>query len=253
MTDCEEAARFGGSVQCPLYGTSDGKETTHWVLGIVGAVVLAGAVIVLPVHFWDSEENGQGIGVRVNIEDPAARAKRAEAALRKAGALDANTQGGAIRKIVQEAASGLETIRIGTKIGTPEWQKLVLNKGGKGVDAIRFRVPKGPSQNLYWAMVLPEGKADVWELCAAKGEVGGQMARREDSFETFTNFPEQVPKEGKLILQRLSGEHLEGGNEYVIWFHFTTQEPVEIWTAITLRRKGNRDWRVFEVMGLKLK
>ena len=222
----------------------NGTKPVIWGLGICAALILAVTTVQL-VQRW--RENP------ASSSEPQVRDMRVTTTLENAAALDPNRDVRAIQKIVQQAAASFEQMRVGQKIGIADWQKLVLNRAGKGVDALRFRIPQGPRQNLYWAMILPQGKADVWQLCAAKGEMRGQLTRRDGTMEEFSNLPKTAPKPGTLVMQRMLGEPLEPGKDYLIWFHFTTTEPVELWTAITVRRQGNREWKVMDVLGLKQK
>jgi hypothetical protein len=111
--------------------------------------------------------------------------------------------------------------------GQAAFEKIVLNARGAKFDAFRFRVPVAEGdRRLMWAFGVPTGKLAGWFIAPVEGEApkfvkfhrGGAYAG--------------VPEGYGTVLQRTETP-LRGGAEYVLWFQFKVDEPVDFHVALT--------------------
>ena len=124
-----------------------------------------------------------------------------------------------------------------------------MNARGAAFDAFRFRVPaEGGERRLVWCFAYPPGTAKGWYAAP----VGGDAPK-------FRNFHvaksvDGVPAGHAAILQR-SETPLRPGADYVIWFQFKVDTPVEMQFALACLPfvKSDRDGLapLAEALGLK--
>ena len=129
--------------------------------------------------------------------------------------------------------------------GKQEFHKLRLenpvNIEGKDYYGFRFTVPQRAShEDLVWAFISPNVSTGFtgWYILPGTGETGAEaMADGKeqffDGFEDYLYFPranypelhELSPTGGKsLVVQHLSGNSLEDGKEYFIYFEFKSHK-----------------------------
>jgi hypothetical protein len=133
---------------------------------------------------------------------------------------------------LQSVAGRFAVISPASEAGKAQWAAVTLNQRGKRVDAVRLRVPEGGRRDLVWAFAYPEKTLDRWYILPAKGPAG----------QGFKNFWKATPRQAfgsnepklKVIVQSHSGEYLEPGEEYVLWFRFTDDQPATLWIKAAL-------------------
>ncbi len=118
---------------------------------------------------------------------------------------------------------------------TPKaYSKLMLNTGKAKFDAFRFRVPDGKANaNLDWEFVYAKRAGlDSWYIEPVDGKLKGFESFRpsEDWQEDFA----ELPAQNHRVVQDLPGGRLVPGAEYVIWFTFTDEKPVELFVRLGL-------------------
>ncbi len=130
-----------------------------------------------------------------------------------------------------------------TAKGSPKRQTLTFNKNaveieGDRYDGIRFKVTRsGPEtekklQHLAWAFVPPPN-LHSWYIVAKSGKMTGFANFYTVGKDELPKFVSAKPDEAAdLYLQNLDGEHLEEGQEYLIFFRFTDDKPVEMSLAL---------------------
>ena len=146
------------------------------------------------------------------------------ARLREAAAADQAQRG----VILAEIASSLPTMAVSDTPGKSAFSKLVLNTHGAAFDAFRFRVPaEGGDRRLVWAFAYPPGTAKGWFIVPVSGDA--------PQFKRFHQAPRLagtgVPEGHAVLLQRTETP-LRPGAEYVLWFQFKVETPVEMWFAL---------------------
>jgi len=124
--------------------------------------------------------------------------------------------------------------------GRPAFETLTLTNpvliGGKKYYGFRFNVPPRTNrEDLVWSFVLPEPPSFTgWYILPQTGRMEGF----ENYFYIERNiFPDEdalTPSNGsRLILQSLSGDALENGQSYLIWFGFKGGNPAHVSLAFT--------------------
>lgn len=139
---------------------------------------------------------------------------------------------------VQAAAADLPSVTPEESAKPRNFRKVTLNADKTRLDGFRFRVPDGQAVwNLSWEFVYPKGAATfTWGLAAREGAVDGfrNFARKDNYAEKGAD----LPAENRRVTQRLSGGKLRGGAEYVIWFAFDGDQPVDIHVRLGLTPAG---------------
>jgi hypothetical protein len=173
-----------------------------------------------------------------------------EGALAKLSGLDLKNDGEEFRTLLQSVAGSFAEIRPGTKWGEVKWERVVLNRAGKGVDALRFTTPTDGPRNLVWAFVYPKGMPKGWGIRSTKGRMYGFKEFEAPEAEAFTELP-GIGRPAAVVLQRHAAEHLKPGREYLLWFRFKTSEPVEMQVGVDLVRPEEDTGTIAEALGLK--
>lgn len=107
------------------------------------------------------------------------------------------------------------------------FEPVTMNRRGVAFDAFRFRVPAAErKQRLAWAFAYPPGTAKGWFIAPMGGD-----APKFAKFHRGGKY-EGVPEDYAALLQR-SETPLEAGAEYVLWFQFKVETPVEMRVALT--------------------
>ena len=182
---------------------------------------------------------------------PAVSDEAFDAALEKAAAAKPGME--PFVAALQSVAGRFTVIEPATEPAGGSFRAVELNTRGKKVDAVRFRVPEGERRDLFWALAIPKG-LDRWYIAPVEGPAGTG----------FTSFQKAAPS--KLfkgdpptditggIVQALSGQHLEPGREYLVWFVFKDEKPANAFVAMALiPSKGKpNDNGAFKALGLPL-
>jgi hypothetical protein len=122
---------------------------------------------------------------------------------------------------------------------------LVLNRqpvlvSGARVDAVRLRVPAGGG-DLVWAFAIPR-HCSSWYIIPATGSGPGFtnfMPARHWREATWPSDPSYRP-----FLQALPAAQLKPGNDYLIWFEFTTEAPATVHAAARFAPSLAGEWAV---------
>lgn len=129
------------------------------------------------------------------------------------------------------------------------FEPLTMNRHGVAFDAFRFRVPgKEGERRLAWAFAYPPGTAKGWFIASM-----GSDAQKFVKFHKGGKY-EGVPSDYATLLQR-SETPLKAGAEYVLWFQFKVDTPVEMRIALSCipYDKADRDalGAIEKALGLK--
>jgi len=111
--------------------------------------------------------------------------------------------------------------------GQATFLPITMNRAGVAFDAFRFRVPGTEGERrLAWAFAYPPGSAKGWYIAPAGGD-----APKFVKFHKGGKY-QGVPAEYATLMQR-SDTPLKAGAEYVLWFGFKVNTPVEMRVALT--------------------
>jgi len=146
------------------------------------------------------------------------------ARLREAGTADEAGR----NRILQQIASYLPELVPCAAAGGAVFVKHRMNARGAAFDAFRFRVPaEGGDRRLVWAFAYPPGTAKGWYVAPVAGE-GPKF--RKFHLAKHVESPD-VPAGHAVIFQR-SETPLRAGEEYILWFQFKVETPVEMHFAL---------------------
>ena len=144
----------------------------------------------------------------------------------------AETQGAKFTEPLQSVAARFREVPVAPEPGKPLWHKVTLNRRGKKIDAVRFRVPEGEKRGMAWAFI-PPANVGGWYIIPTAGEMKG-----------FTKFfrpgaqkvlGAKAPEGAKQVfLQSLGAAHLKPGGEYLLWFRFRDDKPAPLYVTIAL-------------------
>jgi hypothetical protein len=165
--------------------------------------------------------------------DPAAGPEITDKQLDQAlTAAAAQTQGAAFTTPLQSVAPRFREVPTSPEPGKLLWHKLTLNKRGKKLDAIRFRVPDGEARGMVWAFI-PPANLGGWYIIPTAGEM--------DGFKRFFRpgarqvLGAKAPEGAKqVLLQSLGAAHLKPGAEYLLWFRLRDEKPAPLYVTIAL-------------------
>lgn len=118
------------------------------------------------------------------------------------------------------------------------FQTLELNKPVV-IDEINFygfrlKIPKRTNQeDFVWAFPEPKPRF-FWFIIPRTGIMSGFHEFHREPMDAFKDLGQLFPvNANRLIIQRLSGDELEDGQEYLIWFAFAQQKPTQISLTFT--------------------
>lgn len=139
--------------------------------------------------------------------------------------------------------------------GHATFEPVTMNRAGVAFDALRFRVPGTEGgRRLAWAFAYPPGTAKGWFIAPVGGD-----AQRFVGFHTGGKCHKGVKYEGvpgdyATILQR-SEAPLRAGQEYILWFQFKVETPIEMRVALACipfdRAERDAPATVESALGLK--
>ncbi|HEY1661357.1 MAG TPA: sigma-70 family RNA polymerase sigma factor [Verrucomicrobiae bacterium] len=122
--------------------------------------------------------------------------------------------------------------------GQPAFQTLTLTNpvsiSNSTYYGFRFQVPSRMNEeDFVWAFVQPESFSG-WYIMPQTGIMGGFINYFYTPKNIYPAADGLFPLNGRrMILQSLSGENLEDGHTYLIWFNFTQNHPRRISVAFT--------------------
>src|SRR5687768_16322237 len=135
--------------------------------------------------------------------------------------------------MLRSVASRFPLLSVSTEPGSAIWNKLTLNRRGKWIDAIRFRVPDGEPRDLLWAMISNETRYE-WYIFAVDGQPMTGFSRNW-YYKPQDVLGDRTPAGAKdLMFQTLPASCLRPGAEYVIWLKFRHGKPRPTYVAINL-------------------
>ena len=112
--------------------------------------------------------------------------------------------------------------------GQAAFEKIVLNGRGIAFDAFRFRVPATEGEHrLVWAFAFPHPAMKGWFIAPVGGDAPKFVKFHKGGKYEGTG----VPAENVTLLQR-SETPLKAGAEYILWFQFKVETPVEMQIAL---------------------
>ena len=109
-----------------------------------------------------------------------------------------------------------------------------VNIDGVAFYGFRFKVPKRTAQeDFVWAFGMPN-PAFNWYIAPQTGSMAGFEDFFREPRAAYEGLGHLFPTAGtQVVLQRLHGELLEDEQEYLIWFAFRAQKPLNISLAFT--------------------
>jgi hypothetical protein len=113
-----------------------------------------------------------------------------------------------------------------TTAGQAAFEKVAMNGRGISFDAFRFRVPATEDEHrLVWGFAIPPGVLKGWYIAPVQGDA--------PKFVKFHRAGKYVgmPDGHAAVLQR-SETPLKAGAEYILWFQFKVETPVEMAVAL---------------------
>jgi hypothetical protein len=130
------------------------------------------------------------------------------------------------RRAAQRGAADLRQIT--PERGEPRtYTKLTLNAAGTRLDGFRFQTPEGKTDwDLHCEFVAPGAVIDTWGIAAREGEMPGFWF-----FRAWWDYQEggaELPPQNRRIVPLLGAERLKPQREYVVWFTFPQNEPVDV-------------------------
>jgi hypothetical protein len=107
-----------------------------------------------------------------------------------------------------------------------KYTQLTLNGSRTWLDAIRFHTPAGKSAwDLDWEFVVPSGVHVQWYIIPRTGKMQGFT-----TFHSENDYREagvNLPAKNFRVVQPLHGGVLQPASEYIIWFRFDTNVPMD--------------------------
>ena len=145
--------------------------------------------------------------------------------------------------------------------GEMEFTQVMLNQGGAGFDAIRFRTKTGYNWQMIWCYAAPVpsrpedpewGNLRNWYIIRRNGEMKG-FTHQGNSFSGAGYQDAPWDDRQMLTIQELSAAPLLPNEEYLIWFCYEDERPVEQFLQICLVPwdSWRRPTSVQSVFGLK--
>jgi len=145
---------------------------------------------------------------------------------------EAEKLGNQFEAAVKKMAPNLVSIQP-EETATPKgYTKLTMNLEKANFGAIRFRVPEGKGKwNLDWEFVYAKGAGPkLWNIEAVDGKMTGSsvVSSTGNWQEDFAD----LPAKNNRYTQQFSNGEFNSGGEYVIWFTFADEKPVELFVRI---------------------
>jgi len=270
--DVEVAVRDGGTVDIVLYPRMVGERLdSRRSTDRAGLVAKLGATDIAPLA-WDLESTIRGSCVihwgdtaPAQIEKALHAATSIDKALKESlPALRPALTRDEVTARLREAAGASEAKRNeilagivaylpeltpATAPGGAAFEKVAMNGRGAAFDAFRFRVPANVDERrLVWAFAYPPGTAKGWYIAPVGGDA--QKFVKFHKGGTYAGLPD-----GYATLLQRSETPLRAGGEYVMWFQFKVETPVDMYIALACVpfAKSDRDAPgvIEEGLGLK--
>jgi hypothetical protein len=138
-----------------------------------------------------------------------------------------NQEGAELAHTLVQISSRLQSIDACTTPGRNMWSiRLLDDRPGQRIDAVRFTVPEGTHTHLYWAFSM--AKLDSWYIVPVEGEMKGfEDFYRDQKF----RLPPAINRQ--IIVQELP-TRLTPGEEYILWFKFKDVGAVQAYISLVL-------------------
>jgi hypothetical protein len=162
---------------------------------------------------------------------------------------------------IQAHTDDYPRVRVGRAFGQPEFQTVRLNTGARRAgavhyDAIRFVTPPEPGWDLVWVTTFVGiGSCEAWQIAPLQGAL---RVGFEDWYHgSIAHYADLAGATGRgdVALQFLDGKKLRPNTEYLIWFVFSDDQPVELYLAINFVPPGRvfagRPETIEAALGLK--
>jgi WD40 repeat protein len=134
----------------------------------------------------------------------------------------------------------------------PKWHQLNVNRDASRFAVVRFKSPLKKDADLEWVFNAPN--MTNWYIVPVEKTMKG-----------FRNFKierdvrmqgVEFPENSRLHFQRLTGGEIKPGNEYLLWFRFDADNPVELKMCVHLSEAGtnkavNTSTDIAKFVGLK--
>jgi hypothetical protein len=133
------------------------------------------------------------------------------------------------------------------------FQTLKLNEpliiDGINFYGFRLKIPKRTNQeDFVWAFPEPKPRF-FWFIIPRTGIMSGFHEFNREPMKSFKDLGSLFPvNANRLIIQGLSGDELEEGQEYLIWFAFAQQKPNQISLAFTFANSSTNSAPNLEMM-----
>ncbi|MBT6495658.1 MAG: hypothetical protein HOL01_14005, partial [Planctomycetaceae bacterium] len=135
---------------------------------------------------------------------------------------------------------------------TPKWHQLNVNRDASRFAVVRFKSPLKKDADLEWVFNAPN--MTNWYIIPV-----------ENSMKGFRNFKierdvriagVEFPENSRLHFQRLTGGEIKPGQEYLLWFRFDADKPIELKMCVHLSEAGtnknvNTSTDIAKSVGLK--
>lgn len=149
-------------------------------------------------------------------------------------------------------------------LGEMEFQNLELDKsvhiGRQDYYGFRFTVPERSNhEDLVWAFIQPnESSFTDWYIISQTGDTDGFENYFYCRRTVFSGIADLLPRNEKwVITQRLAGDSLENGKQYLIWFSFKSGKvpdaiSLEFKFADVPGKNPQKNWKALEkISGLQ--
>ncbi len=155
---------------------------------------------------------------------PALSDEEVTAKLREASTAEEAKRNGILASVV----AYLPELTPCTTAGQAAFEKIVMNGRGASFDAFRFRVPATEGEHrLVWAFAFPRPAMKSWFITPVAGEAPKFVKFHKGGKYEGTG----VPAEHVTLLQR-TDTPLRAGAEYILWFQFKVETPVDMYVAL---------------------
>jgi hypothetical protein len=233
-------ARYGNDFQPSLF-TSDDQSLVLLDFGAGNTDDLSGhgrsGKCYGPEWMWMTLDESQPVKPFANAQQTK---KVSRASLREAyAAYSATGASAAFNEQLQTLHQQFPLIEPAKGDEAAKWTTVTLNKSGDQLDAIRFKSPLGEPAGMRWAFVAPVGRLASWYILPVKGAMAGFQQYDTELFVDFENLSE--PADNVSFFQTLAAG-IKPGQEYILWFTFHSEEPVELSAAIQLAPAKDGDF-----------
>ncbi|HEY8241502.1 MAG TPA: hypothetical protein VIH35_08645, partial [Kiritimatiellia bacterium] len=135
-------------------------------------------------------------------------------------------------KAVRTLQPSFQEITPGLVYGTCDVVRCSLNSKGARFDAVRFHAPEGYRMNFAWLVAFPPNSLGNFYIAPAEGLMKGFEYFDDSKYKIYTN--PAWPTNYTTISQTLDAGRIKPGQDYILWFTFRGNDPVDCYIAINL-------------------